>query len=110
MNSSKSDPSCCFFLQKQYETLDYVEKSQKFDLRSIPDRVKRFIIHDQSIIDVRLSECNNCEFFLKATSQCKKCGCFMKLKSRLSTMQCPIGKWGKEANLIKDKNATPATI
>jgi hypothetical protein len=47
-----------------------------------------------SIIEERLSICEGCEFFVKATLQCKKCGCFMDIKTKLLNAECPVGKWG----------------
>lgn len=41
----------------------------------------------------RMDICENCEFFIKITSQCKKCGCFMNIKTRIEEAYCPIGKW-----------------
>jgi hypothetical protein len=54
---------------------------------------KEKIITDHKIIEDRLAICAECPFLIKATSQCKKCGCFMNLKTKLTTAQCPIGKW-----------------
>ena len=99
-------------LMAKYEADRYAEKTNKFDLRKIPDRIKKILIHDQSIIDRRMDECNACEHFIKATSQCKQCGCFMKIKTRLSTSRCPLNppKWDKEYEFIKGKAVgTPIT-
>ena len=91
-------------LSSKYEADKYAEKHNKFDLRSIPERIKNILIHDSSIVEKRLAECLTCEHYIKATSQCKKCGCFMELKSRLATASCPVGKWDKEYDFIKGKN------
>jgi ribosomal protein L32 len=45
------------------------------------------------VSDSRLSKCENCEHFLKATRQCLKCGCMMNLKTKLLHAKCPIGRW-----------------
>jgi hypothetical protein len=41
----------------------------------------------------RLSICQECPRFVKATTQCLECGCIMKLKTKLKQASCPIGKW-----------------
>jgi hypothetical protein len=43
----------------------------------------------------RYAICLDCEEISKIRT-CNKCGCFMPLKVRLSGVECPIGKWGKE--------------
>ena len=88
----------------KHEADDYAVKNEKMDLRTIPARIKKVILHDQSIIDARWNECQNCEHLIKSTSSCKKCGCFMKVKTKISTARCPIGKWEKEYEFIKDRN------
>ena len=79
------------------------EKGKGFDMRNIPKQFKKLLIQDQAVVDERWSECEKCEFLIKPTSQCKKCGCFLKLKTRISSQSCPIGKWGKESNTIKNE-------
>jgi len=96
-------------LLAKYEADDYAVKNEKMDLRGISDRIKSVVLHDSAIIDARLAECRDCEHFIKATSQCKKCGCFMKVKARLATASCPIGKWEKEYDFMKGRNATTVT-
>ncbi len=91
------------FLLAKYEADEYAEKNEKFDLRAIPGRIKKVLLHDSAIIESRMAECHDCEHFIKATSQCKKCGCFMKVKTRFATARCPIGKWEKEYDFIKGK-------
>ena len=92
-----------------YEADRYAEKNKKVDLRTIPERIKKVIIHDESIIQARMSTCQDCEHFIKATTTCKKCGCFMKVKTKLATASCPVGKWGKEYEFIKNKDVVTAT-
>jgi len=41
----------------------------------------------------RISICQGCPRFVKATTQCLECGCIMKLKTKLKQASCPIGKW-----------------
>ena len=91
------------FLQSKYEADQYAVKNSSFDLRKIPQNLKKLWIHDQKIVDRRWSECQGCEHLIKATNQCKKCGCFMKVKTRISTARCPIGKWEKEFNFLEGK-------
>ena len=42
----------------------------------------------------RLQICADCEFFVN-NKRCAKCGCYMGFKVRLTTGECPIGKWGR---------------
>ena len=91
------------YLLAKYEADEYAINNDKIDLRSIPRRIKNIMLHDQDIIDRRLSMCQGCEHFISATSQCKKCGCFMKVKTKLATARCPVGKWEKEYDFIKGK-------
>ena len=95
------------YLFSKYEADDYAEKNSVFDLRKIPERIKKFIIYDEAIVKERFDECKVCEHFIAATSQCKKCGCFMRLKTKLSTSSCPVGKWGRVDK--KDTNVVTAT-
>ena len=85
------------------EEVGEVVKSNMFDMRSMSDRVKSVMLHDQDIIDKRWDICNSCEHFNKTTTQCGKCGCFMKLKHRIATVACPVDKWQKEYNFIEGK-------
>ena len=97
------------FWRAKYEADEYAEKNEKFDLRAIPSRIKKVVLHDSAIIDKRFSICQGCDHFIKATSQCKKCGCFMKVKTRISTARCPVGKWEKEYDFIKGRDVVSAT-
>lgn len=54
------------------------------------------LIEDKDIIAKRLEICKACPELIQATSQCKKCGCVMTLKTKLSSAECPIGKWAAE--------------
>ena len=86
-------------------------KAQKFDMRSISDRFKNVIIHDEDIVNKRLDICKGCEFLFKPTNTCKKCGCFMDVKTKIATSSCPVGKWEKEYEFIKGQavNGTRTT-
>ena len=102
------------YYQAKYKAEDDIEKvanKKKFDLRSMKDRFKNIMLHDQDIIEKRWAECEKCEFLIKPTNNCKKCGCFMKVKTRVATASCPIGKWEKEYNFIKGQavNGTQPT-
>ena len=95
------------FYQAKYQTdeavNEAVKKDSKLDLRKLPQKLKKVMLHDQKIIDKRWNECQNCEHLIKATNTCKKCGCFMKIKTRVATASCPVGKWDKEYDFFKDK-------
>ena len=91
------------YLKAKYEADEYATKTENFDLRAIPDRIKNVLLHDKDIIAKRLDECQSCEHFIKSPSRCNECGCFMKVKTRLATARCPIGKWEKEYDFIKGK-------
>ena len=93
------------FLMAKYEANDYAEKHENLDLRRIPGRIKSILLHDQTIIEARMSECRNCEHFNKTTTQCSICKCFMKVKTRVSIASCPLNppKWEKEYDFIKGK-------
>ena len=97
------------YIVAKYEADEYAVNNEKMDLRTIPARIKKVILHDSAIIDARLAECHDCEHFIKTTSQCKKCGCFMKVKTKLATAKCPIGKWEKEYDFIKGRDVAHAT-
>ena len=83
------------YLLAKYEADEYAVKNEKFDLRTIPARIKKVLLYDTDIIESRLSECQGCEHFKSSTTRCQKCGCFMRFKTRVATARCPIGKWGK---------------
>ena len=91
-----------FNAHKDVENLIKIEQN-KFDLRNMSEKLKNVILHDQDIIDKRWAECEKCEFLVKTTNQCKKCGCFMKAKTKIATVGCPIGKWGKEYDFFEGK-------
>ena len=85
-------------------------------LQNMKEKLKHIIIKDQEVIDKRWSECQKCEHlttnekFGKTYNRCNKCGCFMKIadtfiKIKLGNVGCPIGKWGKEIDIAKDKSA-----
>lgn len=48
---------------------------------------------DVDLASQRLTTCESCDRFLKATKQCLECGCIMPLKVRLAAANCPLRKW-----------------
>ena len=62
-------------------------------MRTVPDRIKRNIIHDEEVLKMRWDICSGCEFL--NNNKCEKCGCFMKVKHKLAMASCPERKWGK---------------
>ena len=72
----------------------YSKENNDIDMRKIPSIVKRNIIYDQNVLDMRWDICKGCEF-LTESNRCTKCGCFMKTKHKFKSALCPIGKWGK---------------
>lgn len=47
----------------------------------------------EEVIVQRMSICEGCDRFIKATKQCRECGCIMTMKTRLSNASCPLHKW-----------------
>jgi hypothetical protein len=45
------------------------------------------------ISKVRIEICNSCELYMPKIRVCSECHCFMPLKTRLSSVSCPVGKW-----------------
>lgn len=41
----------------------------------------------------RYNTCKGCDRFFKPTTTCKECGCFMAIKTWISEVSCPLGKW-----------------
>ncbi len=90
--------------QAKYSLEQEIEEAvqkESIDIRKQSSRFRNIWLHDQEIIDRRWSECQGCEYLIKATNQCKKCGCFMKVKTKVATARCPVGKWEKEYDFIK---------
>lgn len=77
----------------------YAETNQTLDMRTVPNTIKRNIIHDEEVLKMRWDLCSSCEFL--KDNRCLKCGCWMKVKHKLSIASCPIGKWGKEDIFIQ---------
>ena len=77
------------------EINEYAEVNDTLDMRTVPDRIKKNIIHDESVLKMRWDLCIGCEFL--NNNKCEKCGCFMKVKHKLKMASCPIGKWDRYA-------------
>lgn len=44
----------------------------------------------------RLLICSVCDQLDTATARCTECGCFVQIKSKVTTEECPLGKWGED--------------
>ena len=75
------------------EINEFAETNDTLDMRTVPDRIKRNIIHDEDVLKMRWDLCTGCEFL--NDNKCEKCGCFMKVKHKLAMASCPLGKWDK---------------
>ena len=71
----------------------FAKTNETLDMRTIPDRIKRNIIHDEEVLKMRWDICTGCEFL--NDDKCENCGCFMKVKHKLAMASCPEGKWDK---------------
>lgn len=67
---------------KHYTDEELLQKEEE-EIEKLPFAKKRYNI------------CLSCEELGKFKI-CNKCGCFMPAKVRLSGVECPIEKWGKE--------------
>ena len=55
------------------------------------------IIASDKVIEERRNICKKCEHYTKmGVYLCNKCGCIVEGKIRLSSSECPVGKWSKE--------------
>ena len=75
------------------EINELAETNDTLDMRTVPDRIKRNILHDEDVLKMRWDLCTGCEFL--NDNKCEKCGCFMKVKHKLAMASCPVGKWDK---------------
>jgi hypothetical protein len=52
---------------------------------------------DSQTQQYRLSLCRQCpqHYIWLGKIRCKICRCFMGLKTQLSSMECPLGYWGR---------------
>ena len=46
----------------------------------------------------RLAICHSCDHYVKDSDQCDVCLCFMSIKASFEAMDCPLGKWLKDAD------------
>ena len=74
----------------------YVNNNSEIDMRKAPATVRKNIIHDQAILDMRWGLCKGCEF-LTEKNTCQKCGCYMYVKHQLAFARCPLNppKWDR---------------
>ncbi len=67
-------------------------KLSDFNIQHIPKTLLKQLVFEEEVLQERWDACGKCEFLTKR-NRCKRCGCFMGIKSRMSKMKCPIGKW-----------------
>ncbi len=77
----------------EQEVNKFTRHNNKVDMRTMPNKVKKNIIHDEGVLKMRWDLCSSCEFL--KDNKCQKCGCFMKVKHKMAIAKCPIGKWDK---------------
>ena len=77
----------------EQEVNKFTRHNNKVDMRTMPNKVKKNIIHDEEVLKMRWDLCSSCEFL--KDNKCQKCGCFMKVKHKMAIAKCPIGKWDK---------------
>jgi hypothetical protein len=78
-------------MSKWQEWKDSLGESRPWHLLDDTKQIK-----DESLIQKRYSICQECPELISLTKQCKLCGCWMPGKTRLSSAECPVGKWKKE--------------
>ena len=79
------------------EEVNQCAKTNEYlDIRTVLNRVRQNIIHDEEVLKMRWDLCSSCEFL--KDNKCDKCGCFMKVKHKMAIASCPIGKWDRYAN------------
>tara|TARA_Y100000310_G_C20701291_1_gene830175 strand:+ start:2463 stop:2858 length:396 start_codon:yes stop_codon:yes gene_type:complete len=85
-----------YFLNKKarLEVDQFAVDNDTLDMRTVSSTIKRGVIHDQAILDMRWGLCTGCEF-LTENNSCQKCGCYMSVKHKLAFARCPIGKWDR---------------
>ena len=81
------------FQEVEQEVNKFTRHNNKVDMRTMPNKVKKNIIHDEKVLKMRWDLCSSCEFL--KDNKCEKCGCFMKVKHKMAIAKCPIGKWDK---------------
>ena len=81
-------------IKSRIEADEFTDTNEEIDMRTASPGVKRNIIYDEKVLNMRWDLCLSCEF-LTESHKCTKCGCFMSVKHKLSHAVCPIGKWEK---------------
>lgn len=54
-------------------------------------RNKKIQLVNDEVYELRLLQCNNCEY-LESGTTCLKCGCFVQIRARLKDAQCPLSR------------------
>lgn len=85
----------------------YAEKNTEIDMRTAPQSIRKNMIHDEDVLNMRWDLCSSCEFLTEKNS-CSKCGCYMQVAIKLKQKSCPIGLWGKYEEKVL--NGIKATI
>jgi hypothetical protein len=52
-----------------------------------------YLPEETSLSKQRMSICQSCDQYAKVIRVCNECYCFMPLKTRLTSVTCPLGKW-----------------
>ena len=82
------------------EADEYVATHDDIDMRIAPPAVRKNRIYDEDVLKMRWDLCSSCEFLID--TMCSKCKCPMLGKYKLAHSSCPIGKWGKYTENIKN--------
>ena len=75
------------------EINEFAETNETIDMRTVSDRIKRNIIHDEEVLKMRWDICSSCEFL--KDDRCTSCGCMMRIKYKMKIAECPEGKWDR---------------
>ena len=91
-------------IKARIEVDKFAETNETISMQTAPPVIRKSIIHDEAVLNMRWDLCKGCEF-LNESNRCEKCGCFMKVKHKLAQASCPIGKWDR----YKEVHGTYAT-
>ena len=58
--------------------------------RFVPDEVEK----------TRIKMCRACPSWNKQANRCTECGCQMKVKAKLTSSECPLGKWDRHGPVL----------
>jgi hypothetical protein len=61
------------------------KRKQIIQVLKVPDTVQ----------EIRMSICRQCDQLFKPLNTCKRCGCYMPAKTYLASVKCPLNKWGR---------------